>query len=143
MPVERLGAFLSSVIQHHAMSVLEERLNLAALATASSKPGYEETGIAGAWALAARLALKDFNGVEDAFRKHPYSLGVDKMRFEHAKTWLFEKGFSVSDVNWSQADAELSGAVYTAALADGAANLRRLASPRSENGALFKINAGL
>ena len=113
VPVERLGAFLSSVIQHHAMSVLEERLNLAALATASSKPGYEETGIAGAWALAARLALKDFNGVEDAFRKHPYSLGVNKMRFEHAKTWLLEKGFLISDVNWSQEEAQLSRAVYT------------------------------
>ena len=89
-----------------ALPALERRLTLAAVAAAADRPGYEHSGIAGAWPLAARLALQDLEGAARAFRCHPHSLGQDAQRFAAAKQWLIGRGVDVAAVEWRPSNHE-------------------------------------
>ena len=52
--------------------------------------------------------MGDLHGAEQAFRRHPYSLGATRMRFAAAKDWLMRQGVAVHDVPWSSHAAEAS-----------------------------------
>ncbi|SEK34517.1 hypothetical protein SAMN05216359_101502 [Roseateles sp. YR242] len=104
---ETLGATMASLVEHYALPALRDRLTLRGLAAAADTPGYERSGVAGAWPLAARLALGDVAGAERAFRAHPYSLGSDRARVATAKAWLKGCGVAVGDVAWSQEAADV------------------------------------
>ena len=99
-----LGEAFAAITREYALPLFERRLTVQGLAAAADSAAYPTSGLGGAWPLAARLALHDLVGAENAFRAHPYSLGEDRGRFEAAKAWLVRQGVSVSDVAWS-ADA--------------------------------------
>lgn len=101
-----LARVMVDLAQQYALPALDERCNLMSIAQASDQPGYRSSGIAGAWPLAARVALGDFEGAARAFGSNPYSLGADKGRFEAGKAWLLGKGVAVASVNWSNAEAD-------------------------------------
>ncbi|UXH76763.1 hypothetical protein [Roseateles amylovorans] len=99
---QTLGATLAGLIQQQALPALAQRLTLHGLAAAADAPGFERSGIAGAWALAARLALGDLEGAARAFRAHPCALGADRARFAAATRWLRGCGVDVDDLAWPQ-----------------------------------------
>jgi len=106
VPAAVLGNTLAALARRFALPALRERLTLRRLAAAADAPGYGQSGIAGAWPLAARLALGDLEGAAQAFRAHPYALGSDRMRFMTAKAWLQGCGLALDDVAWNAAAAE-------------------------------------
>lgn len=110
---EHLGRVLFDTVKLSALPALEKRLSLGAVAAVANNPRYPKTGIAGAWPLAARIALGDIEGAAQAFFSHPYSLGADEVRFNNAKEWLLSKGVAVAGVNFSQTGADSSGSPYT------------------------------
>lgn len=113
VPAKRLADVLLELIQEQVFPALQSRLTLSKIAAASERPGYPQSGAAGAWPLAAKLALHDLEGASHAFARHPYSLGADERRFEIAREWLLRKGVDVNSVKWSQADADNSNRVFT------------------------------
>ncbi len=114
---EALGQAMLDLVRGCAVPALMDRLTLTAVAC--DLPAYSSSGIAGAWPLAARVALNDNVGAARAFQLHPYSLGSDESRFTAAKEWLLSKGVDVSSANWSQVDADLSNTIYTKAWLSG------------------------
>jgi len=106
LPAATLGDTLAALARQFALPALRERLTLRRLAAAADAPGYGQSGIAGAWPLAARLALGDLDGAARAFRAHPYALGSDRLRFAAAKAWLRGCGLVLDDVEWDAAAAE-------------------------------------
>ena len=107
VPAEVLGGFLHDLVQAHALPALSGRLGLEAVAAASERPGYADSGIAGAWSLAAHLLLGDLPGAGRAFDRHPYSLGADRRRFDTAQAWLLDRGVDVAHVRWAPSEAQL------------------------------------
>lgn len=103
---DTLQRVMLGLVQDLAVPALERRFTLAAVAAASDRPGYEHSGIAGAWPLAARLALQDLEGAARAFRRHPLSLGGDERRFAAAKQWLIGRGVDVGAVEWVASEHE-------------------------------------
>lgn len=101
-----LGRVMVDLVQQYALPALDERFNIGNIAAASNQHGYRRSGIAGAWPLAARVALGDFEGAARAFRSNPCSLGADKGRFEAGKAWLLAKGVAVASIDWSNAEAD-------------------------------------
>jgi hypothetical protein len=116
---ETLGRVMLDLVQGYAVPALTDRLTLTAVAAACDSPAYPSSGIAGAWSLAARVALNDKAGAARAFQLHPYSLGSDKARFSAAKEWLISKGVDVASTKWSQADADLSNSIHAQAWLSG------------------------
>lgn len=103
---DTLQRVMLGLVQDLAVPALEHRLTLAAVAAASDRPGYEHSGIAGAWPLAARLALRDLEGAARAFRRHPHCLGKDERRFAAAKQWLIGRGVDVGAAEWVASEHE-------------------------------------
>lgn len=108
VPAATLGRVMLDLVEGYALPALQQRLTLNAVAAACDLPGYPDCGIAGAWPLAARIALDDKEGAARAFRSHPYSLGSDLSRFCAGREWLLGKDVEVASVKWVQADAERS-----------------------------------
>jgi len=108
VPAPVLVSTMVELVHRWSLPALQQRLTLQRLADAARSTGYPRSGIAGAWPLAARLALGDLGGAAQAFRLHPYSLGSDRVRFTAAKAWLQSHGLDVSDVSWNAADADAS-----------------------------------
>lgn len=119
VPAATLGRVMLDLVQGYALPALDNRLTLNAVAAASDLPGYPDCGIAGAWPLAARIALHDKEGAARAFCTHPYSLGADLSRFSVAREWLLSKGVDVASVKWVRADAELSDSRHANAWLSG------------------------
>lgn len=97
---------LAALALQVAQPQFDRRLTLGGLAQAADAPGYASSGVAGAWALAARLALGDLAGAERAFRAHPHALGRDADRLAAARDWLVGRGVPVGDVPWRQDEAD-------------------------------------
>lgn len=108
VPASVLGETLATLAKDHARPLFDRLLTLQGLAAAADAPGYATSGAGGAWSLAARLALGDLAGAEQAFRRHPYSLGTTRLRLAAARDWLWRQGVDVRDVAWSSDAAEAS-----------------------------------
>ncbi|MBB3196838.1 hypothetical protein [Roseateles terrae] len=108
VPAEVLAETLATLAKDHAWPLFDRPLTLQGLAAAADAPAYATSGAGGGWPLAARLALNDLDGAEQAFRRHPYSLGNTRSRLTAAKDWLWRQGVDVRDVSWSLEAAEIS-----------------------------------
>jgi hypothetical protein len=117
---DTLQRVMLGLVRDLAVPALARRLTLEAVAAASDRPGYEHSGIAGAWSLAARLMLQDLEGAARAFRRHPHCLGEDARRFAAAKKWLSGRGVDVGAVEWSPSNHERPFGVRNDAWLSGA-----------------------
>lgn len=106
VPASVLASTLIDLMERFALPALNHRLVLQGLARSAEAPGYAESGMAGRWALAARLALGDVDGAAAAFRAHPFSSGADREVFLRVKQSLVRSGMAVDDVPWDAARAD-------------------------------------